>query len=398
MAFSLYWYMTKVALAILIIFTSNLLYSKFERYGEISFENRSFNEQGLFGQEKNHSSFTLSPEFYFESEDQNISFTFKPKIRRDSKDDERNLFDIQDLSLIKVKNTHEIRIGIRRDFWGVTETVHRVDIINQTDQVDSFDGEDKLGQPMLNLSLERDWGVLDLYALIGFRERTFAGKEGRLRAPFLIDTNSVMYESGAENLRTDFAFRWSQSYRDLELALSHFSGTAREPEIINKNENLKVPYYGIIDQTGLEILYIVGGLAIKIEAITRSGQDDRFSAATAGFEYTQIGILSSRLDLGWIAEFNYDDRYEKSPLALGTRLTFNDIHDSQILSGILRHEETGETNVFVEASRRIKNCCRLSFESIYFNGGNDSNTLPNMFKYLRKDDFIRFEFIYYLGN
>ena len=389
---------TKVSLIISIILSSSFLYSKVERYGEVSFENRSFSEQGLFDQQKNHYSFTLSPEFYFESEDQNTSFTFKTKIRKDSLDNERNLFDIQDLSLIKVKNSYETRIGIRRDFWGVTETVYRVDIINQTDQVESFDGEDKLGQPMINFSLERDWGVLDIYALIGFRERTFAGEKGRLRAPFLIDTNSAIYESGAKNLRTDFAFRWSQSYRNLEIALSHFSGTSREPKFINKTASSKTPYYGIIDQTGLEALYIMGGLALKLEAISRSGQGDRFSAATVGFEYTQVGILSSRLDLGWILELNYDDRYEESPLALGTRLTFNDMYDSQILSGVMRNEETGETNVFVEASKRIGNCCRMSFESIYFNGGNDSNKMQKMFEYLKQDDFVRLEFIYYLGN
>ena len=389
---------TKVSLIISIILSSSFLYSKVERYGEVSFENRSFSEQGLFDQQKNHYSFTLSPEFYFESEDQNTSFTFKTKIRKDSLDNERNLFDIQDLSLIKVKNSYETRIGIRRDFWGVTETVHRVDIINQTDQVESFDGEDKLGQPMINFSLERDWGVLDIYALIGFRERTFAGEKGRLRAPFLIDTNSAIYESGAKNLRTDFAFRWSQSYRNLEIALSHFSGTSREPKFINKTASSKTPYYGIIDQTGLEALYIMGSLALKLEAISRSGQGDRFSAATVGFEYTQVGILSSRLDLGWILELNYDDRYEESPFALGTRLTFNDMYDSQILSGVMRNEETGETNVFVEASKRIGNCCRMSFESIYFNGGNNSNKMQKMFEHLKQDDFVRLEFIYYLGN
>ena len=389
---------TKVSLIISIILSSSFLYSKVERYGEVSFENRSFSEQGLFDQQKNHYSFTLSPEFYFESEDQNTSFTFKTKIRKDSLDNERNLFDIQDLSLIKVKNSYETRIGIRSDFWGVTETVHRVDIINQTDQVESFDGEDKLGQPMINFSLERDWGVLDIYALIGFRERTFAGEKGRLRAPFLIDTNSAIYESGAKNLRTDFAFRWSQSYRNLEIALSHFSGTSREPKFINKTASSKTPYYGIIDQTGLEALYIMGSLALKLEAISRSGQGDRFSAATVGFEYTQVGILSSRLDLGWILELNYDDRYEESPFALGTRLIFNDMYDSQILSGVMRNEETGETNVFVEASKRIGNCCRMSFESIYFNGGNNSNKMQKMFEHLKQDDFVRLEFIYYLGN
>ena len=221
---------SQVVLVILFVFINSAVFAKAERYGEVSFENRFFSEEGLFGQDKNHSSFTLSPEFYFESEDQKTSFTFKPKIRRDSKDDERNLFDIQDLSLVSVKDSYETRIGIRRDFWGVTETVHRVDIINQTDQVESFDGEDKLGQPMINLSVEREWGILDLYALLGFRERTFAGEKGRLRLPFIINADSALYESGAENLRTDFAIRWSQSYRNVELALSHFSGSSRQPE------------------------------------------------------------------------------------------------------------------------------------------------------------------------
>ena len=138
---------------------------------------------------------------------------------------------------------------------------------------------------------------------------TFAGEKGRLRLPFPIDRNSAQYESSAENLRTDFAIRWSQYYQDLELALSHFSGTSREPEFkaaLKNNTNLIIPYYEVIDQTGLEVLYIVGGLAFKLESISRSGQGDRFSAATSGFEYTQVGILSSSPDLGWLFEFNHD--------------------------------------------------------------------------------------------
>ena len=122
----------QVVLVFLFVFTNTSVLAKAERYGEVSLENRFFVEQGLFGQGKNHSSFTLSPEFYFESEDQKTSFTFKPKIRRDSTDDERNLFDIQDLSLVRVKDSYETRIGIRRDFWGVTETVHRVDTVSYT--------------------------------------------------------------------------------------------------------------------------------------------------------------------------------------------------------------------------------------------------------------------------
>ena len=139
-------------------------------------------------------------------------------------------------------------------------------------------------------------------------------------------------------------------------------------------------------------------MAVKLEAISRSGQGERFSAATAGFEYTQVGIFDTRLDLGWLMEINHDDRQRSSPIAVGTRLTFNDLYDSQILSGVLWNEDSGETNVFVEASRRIGGCCKLSLESMYFNGGLTTNGGNQMSEYIRDDDFVRLEFIYFLGS
>ena len=376
-------------------------FSRVEWFGEVSYERRFFRSEGSLGQAKTHYSYTFSPEIYWESEDGDDYFTFRPKLRRDSIDKERYLYDIQDLNWIHVGDSHEWRIGVRREFWGVTETAHRVDILNQTDQVESFDGEDKLGQPMVNFSWSKDWGTLDLYALLGFRERTFAGELGRLRSPLAVATDLARYESSAERYRTDFAVRWSQSYQDLDIALSHFSGTSREPEFLlakREDETVLAPYYALIDQSGVELLYILGGLAIKFEGISRSGQGTRISAATAGFEYTQVGIFNSRFDLGWLLEVNHDDRVPSSPIALGTRFTFNDLYDSQILSGILWNEQSGETSVFVEASRRIRECCKLSLEAIYFNGGHAGYDGYQMFEYLGQDDFLRFEFVYFLGS
>ena len=81
--------------------------------------------------------------------------------------------------MINILKDREIKFGISKEFWGVTETSHRVDIINQTDFTEGFDGEEKLGQPMIKVSLEKQWGLLDFYALLGFRERNFLEtKEG----------------------------------------------------------------------------------------------------------------------------------------------------------------------------------------------------------------------------
>src|SRR5690606_38466853 len=125
-------------------------------------------------------------------------FTFIPFARLDQHDAERTHVDIRELSWIHVSDNWESRVGIRKVFWGVTEGRHLVDIINQTDFVDQIDEEEKLGQPMINLSTVRDWGTLDLYLLPGFRERTFAGQEGRPQIPIPITADRALYESGAE--------------------------------------------------------------------------------------------------------------------------------------------------------------------------------------------------------
>ena len=367
-----------------------------EIIGELSFDNRYFFNAGLQEQKKNHTSFTFSPEIF--KDDSNKIFHFKAKLRKDTEDSGRNLNDIQELYLINIPEDKEIKFGVSKEFWGVTETSHRVDIINQTDFTEGFDGEEKLGQPMIKISLERQWGLLDIYTLLGFRERNFSGNKGRLRLPLSINKKDSLYSSSSKNKRVDFAIRWSNYYDDFDIAISHFSGTSREPRFLpSANEfNELVPVYDVIDQSGLEIQYLLDSLAIKGEVISRSGQGERFTAATYGFEYTQVGVLQTRIDLGWVVEFNHDDRLESSPFVLGTRFSFNDIYDSQILSGFIVNDKSKELGFLLEASRRIGECCMLSIEGVYFDDTDEDNGQKKLFQAFKQDDFLRAEFIYYL--
>ena len=367
-----------------------------EIIGELTFDNRYFFNVGLQDQKKNHSSFSFSPEIF--KDDSNRIFHFKAKLRKDSEDSGRNLNDIQELYLINIFEDKEIKFGVSKEFWGVTETSHRVDIVNQTDFTEGFDGEEKLGQPMIKISFERQWGLLDIYALLGFRERNFSGIKGRLRSPLSINEKNSLYSSSSKNKRVDFAFRWSNYYDDLDIAISHFSGTSREPRFLpSPNEiNVLVPLYEVIDQTGLEIQYLLDSLAIKGEVISRSGHGDRYTAATYGFELTQVGFLQTRMDLGWVVEFNHDDRLESSPFVLGTRFSFNDIYDSQILSGFIINDRSKELGFLLEASRRIGECCLLSLEGVYFDDTDEDNGKQKLFQAFMEDDFLRAEFIYYL--
>ena len=86
----------------------------------------------------------------------------------------------------------ELRLGVDRVFWGVAESRHLVDIVNQTDLIEHPDEEDKLGQPMAHLTWSGDWGVAEVFGLPYHRARTFSGPKGRLRFPLVADDENPL--------------------------------------------------------------------------------------------------------------------------------------------------------------------------------------------------------------
>ncbi len=346
-------------------------------------------------------SLSLEPEYYHQWEERDQSFTFEPFVRWDQQDPERTHADIRELYWQKTAEKWELRIGIRRVFWGVTESQHLVDIINQTDLVEDPDGEDKLGQPMIDLALVGNWGTLDFFVLPGFRERTFPGAYGRLRPPIPVDTDHAEYGSGAKEYHLDWAIRWSRSIGDWDIGLSHFSGTSREPQLkprFSSSDLLKlVPYYDQIDQTGLDVQLTNGGWLWKLEAIHRIGQGETFTALTAGFEYTFYDVFKTGADLGLLAEYLYDSRGHDAPLPfesdifLGTRIGFNDTQTTQLLAGAIVDPESGATAASLEFSRRLGSSWRLSVEARAFSNFPESD--PGYA--FRNDDYLQVELAWY---
>lgn len=350
------------------------------------------------------------------------SMTFKPFFRLDENDDERTHFDVRELIWHKVADEYELKAGIGKVFWGVTESQHLVDIINQTDAVESLDGEEKLGQPMVQLLLERDWGNLDLFILPYHRERTFVGKEGRLGAGQ--EYAEGMYESSDEEKHVDIAARFYTYIDEFEYAVSVFHGTSREASLgFNAITDEVVPYYAQITQLGLEMQYLNEGWAWKFEGVLRDGMlenqqpaigqdlpylvsplgtfiadDDQYFASTAGFEYTQVGILDTRIDLGWVVEHLYDSRQEDASatafehdVLLATRWAANDAASSTLLAGVLVDYEYGDYSLSVEGDTRVLNNMTLSVEARVF-APQEDNPLWGF----RNEDFIKLTLSYYL--
>ncbi|PCI00376.1 MAG: hypothetical protein COB76_03740, partial [Alphaproteobacteria bacterium] len=225
----------------------------FDVSGFVGMETRIFSQSPKHDGQKNgpELSMIFNPEFRYSAGDHRFSFI--PFYRHDSRDDERSHFDVREAYWLYLADDWEILTGVNKVFWGVTESRHLVNIINQNDGVEDLDGEDYLGQPMVNIATQTDFGRLSFYALPGFRERTFAGASGRLRAASPVDTNNAIYESSAGDKHVDVAVRWSHYFGDWDVGLSHFYGTGREPRLIENAAGTKFdPYYDIINQTGLD--------------------------------------------------------------------------------------------------------------------------------------------------
>lgn len=378
-----------------------------ELTGEISIDARLFPEPAAFaGQERHSASIAFEPEYYMEWEDYS-SLRIKPFVRVDSSDPGRTHADIRELFLRLVRDDWELGVGAGKVFWGVTEVKHLVDVINQTDAVENVDGEDKLGQPMINLTFIRDWGYVDLFYLPYFRERTFAERSGRLRNRFIVDTSQTNFDSNLDHWHPDLAVRFKTVIGDWDLGFAHFYGTNREPTFSlgfsSGGEPVLVPEYELINQTSVDVQLTTGAWLWKLEGLFRQGQKNRrleeenFYSFIGGFEYTFYGIFDSVADLGILMEYMRDSRLDRATdpqqndVFIGFRLAFNDAPDTQILAGMTQDLEDHSRFSFVEASRRIGESWKLTAEWRGFHGFPSADLLND----IRDDDHLRLELGYF---
>ena len=392
------------------LFPSAAIAGQWDLGAEIAAELRGFPSDARLEEQFDHwqPSVTIQPDLRWEDDDRTHQIVLTPFLRLDSQDNERTHFDLREAYYrYNADNNWSVTIGAAKVFWGRTESRHLVDIINQTDAIEDIDEEDKLGQPMVNLTFLNDWGTLDLFVLSGFRDRTFPGADGRLRFDLIIDTDDPIFTRDGRRAAPDYAVRYSHYIGNWDFGISAFHGTSREARfaVSQTGTNLR-PVYDRITQASLDLQYTKDAWLWKLETIVRQGQGDRFVAAVAGFEYTLYQVLGSGYDLGLLTEIQYDGRDEgivaeiledlptlvtaapvtvaNNDLFLGTRLALNDAQDTAFLAGGTIDVEDQSTALFIEAERRLGQNWTAELEArLFFNI--DETNIANAF---RDDDFV----------
>lgn len=369
---------------------------EFELSGSVAAQLRTFTQTAKFaGQSQQvNLSLSLEPDLYWQWNDGVDAINLKPFYRLDQHDDERSHGDIRELSWVHYSDHWELRTGWRKVFWGVTEFQHLVDVINQNDGVEDIDNEDKLGQPMVNLSLVNPWGIVDLFVLPGFRERTFAGLNGRLRAGLPVDPDQASYEASQGDNHTDFAVRWNHSIGDYDLGAYWFKGTNRTPQYrldLTQGQPVLKPYYGQMTQLGMDVQATLDSWLYKGELIWRDSSADAFFAAQLGLEYTFYGISESIYDLGVLVEYGWDQRGSEADglfqndLSVGARLTLNDVASTELLGGFIHDLDYNSTSIQLEVSRRLGESWKLSLDGRFFSASDRGDPMIA----LDQDDYFQ---------
>lgn len=314
---------------------------------------------------------------YFFGNHENQSLVLTPFIRLDQHDHRRTHWDLREARYGLVMGSWEMRLGYDKVFWGVTEAVHLVDIINQIDTIeDPVKQEVRLGQPMLRLRTTQNFGTFDVFLLPYFRERTYPSADGRPATDIPVDTDLTRYESSRGARHIDVAARYSNTFNDVDLGLSYFQGTGRDPILqpaLSKDGNLVLaPFYPQIKQASFDVQATKGAWLYKAEGYWRSELGRQYEAVTGGIEYTFYGIAGSNGDLGVVAEYALDSRgmvtrapYENDGF-LALRWTANDAASTSLLTGIVVDAETGARGFRFKGERRLSDNYHLSIEAYAF--------------------------------
>ena len=360
----------------------------------LSEEFRYFMNEGAYtGQEQFFPSYSITPELTLNWGESNNQLVFKGFFRHD-KDSRRTHVDAREFYIQKSKGKWDLSIGYQQIYWGVAESNHLVDIINQNDAVEDAFGNTKLGQPLIKYTLATNkFGTFNLIYLPIHRKLLFPGEKGRFRFPFVLDEDFINYEKNSGTLKKDFAMRWNHYFGILDIGINHFYGNGREP-FFNLGSLTPSAFYPIINQTGLDLQLTIDAVLLKFEGIYRSSNFQNFFANVSGLEYTFSNINGAGLDIGIVAEYSYDDRGNLSVNSLqndifsGIRIDWNDMNGSNILFGVLSDLQYNTESISIDATRRIKENYRISIEGLYFiNIDSEELLLP----FFSQDHYVKLE-------
>lgn len=352
--------------------------------------------------------------------------------RLDVTDNGRNLFDIQEAWAEYRWPMLEIRAGFDMLNWSATEAFHPADVINSRYLDSDIENPEKLGEPMLRLSLKIPAGELSAWYLPMFIAPIFPSKHSRqnpldpgwrFEQPRWVDRNGQV--SGG-NFAHQWVVRLSQSRGPVDFDLHAIQYIDRQQPLYVADPTNKTvrPIYLPVTQIGGTMQAVLESWVVKLEWARRhfqslgkqALQDLNVSADdevyTVDRDHTQVAFgLEYNLahDSGAVSTFvlegqalsgvdkatRYDLQLFQRDLLVGYRYQFNDAAGSEFRSSfIFDVERPGERLFNLNYARRLTDTLGLRAGLRLFQAKQQGRTVEGLERF-DKSDQVYLNLIYY---
>jgi len=124
--------------------------------------------------------------------------------------------------------------------------------------------------------------------------------------------------------------------------------------------------------------------------------EEDYAAFVMGGEYTFNSIFGSAADLGLLAEWNYDERRERSnsefqnDLFYAVRLALNDTQSTEVIAGVLADADHTTRTLSVELKRRLSDQWSVKLEAIVLMDVDEEDIIHDT----RRDSFVALNVTY----
>lgn len=315
----------------------------------LAFQWDVFTEEGLPEQSDSNLSLAYKGDYRQRIGDSRAQLQIQPFLRADQNDSQRTHADLREFSATYLGQGWTLRGGLAQVNWGASTLYSIVDIINQRDLVEG-DPTAKLGQPLLEYVQSGGLGTLSLYLLPGFREATFPGESGRPRTPIYIDADSAVIDD-SQSAPFDHAIRWQHHVGYLHFGLSYFSGMSRVPRFefnFDFNRPKIIPVYETMQQSGLELQWLIEDLTFNFEAISRRGEAPNYDQLKVGMEQQWLNLFGSKVDLLTSVDYiketdnDYSTSFLNNDYIFAAQLRFNEPYSAWLALAWFHDPDTRE--------------------------------------------------------
>ncbi|MDD1780007.1 hypothetical protein LRP49_02240 [Enterovibrio sp. ZSDZ35] len=303
--------------------------------------------------------------------------TIEPALRVRSHSEDSPFFDPYKSRLAVYLEQWEITMGYDIVFWGASEGAQILDILNQRDLGSDFDGDTKIGQPLISASGYLGDGLASVYYLPYTPKRRFRSNKERLSSGFSINSDHTQWQDDQDAYYPGFAARYAYSFDSVDIALVGFHGINREPAFLLEASQFS-PIYAVGTQLGLEVQWIAGNMLTKLEVLntskapTQYGYFEKTTQYVIGGEYTSFDVLSSGIDIRWVGEYVNNTLGEEllslyqHDLLLAMHTSFNDVDTTQLSLSLL-HDMDHHSNILeATLTRRLNQNIELSLSLFDF--------------------------------